>query len=198
MKRHGIPRAVMDQITHQAEEAWADDPDMLQHTIDTELDAYQELQTVESDNIPASVLAELRKAAEQENPNEYSGQLEYVESGIRRFLYVRQLNETIEPIKELLTKMENIIGKECYNANIQNYGPWGEWEGEGRSFRYPITFLVNGRNDKRGSTPSDIEPEVLMTGRYRFGANELNIFRALEKVVGMLQVEYGLQLSNRT
>ena len=33
-----------------------------------------------------------------------------------------------------------------------------------------------------------------MTGRYKFGANELNIFRALRKVVEMLQTEYGLRV----
>ena len=34
-----------------------------------------------------------------------------------------------------------------------------------------------------------------MTGRYKFGANELNIFRALAKVIDLLQDEYGLQLT---
>ena len=36
-----------------------------------------------------------------------------------------------------------------------------------------------------------------MPCRYRFGANELSIFRALEKVVAMLQDDYGLQLPER-
>lgn len=197
-ERSGTPRAIMNQIKRQAEEDWADDPDMLQYTIDTEVDAYQELRTMETDNIPGSALAELRQAAEREHPNDYSGRLEYVKNGIRHYLYVRRLNETIEPVKELLIKMESIIGSECYNANTQNYGPGGVWEGEGRSYRYPITFLVNERDDKRSTTPSDIDPEVLMTGRYRFGANELNIFRALEKIVQMLQDEYGLRLTRRT
>ncbi|MBZ9755261.1 hypothetical protein LB524_08180 [Mesorhizobium sp. ESP6-5] len=42
--------------------------------------------------------------------------------------------------KTLLIKFESIIGNECYNANIQNWGPGGVFQGEGREFRYPITF----------------------------------------------------------
>ena len=86
--------------------------------------------------------------------------------------------------------MEDIIGNECYNQNIQNYGPGGVWEGEGRSFRYPITFIVDDKDDKRRNVSSSIDTEILMTGRYKFGSNELNIFRALVKIVEMLQAEY--------
>ena len=38
------------------------------------------------------------------------------------------MEKKIEPIKELLIKMESIIGNECYNQSIQNYGPGGIWE----------------------------------------------------------------------
>ncbi|MEW2839098.1 hypothetical protein, partial [Vibrio sp. JC34] len=55
--------------------------------------------------------------------------------------------------KELLIKLEKIIGSSCYNGNIQNWGANGEWLGEGRSFRYPIR--VNGL-----STRSSINSEV--------------------------------------
>jgi hypothetical protein len=50
----------------------------------------------------------------------------------------------------LLLELESIIGNECYNANIQNWGPNGVFEGEGREFRYPITFIdSDGKKDKR-------------------------------------------------
>ena len=39
--------------------------------------------------------------------------------------------------KNLLLTLETIIGSQCYNGNIQNYGPYGVWEGEGRGYRYP-------------------------------------------------------------
>ena len=50
------------------------------------------------------------------------------------------------------------------------------------------------KNDKYTTVPPDIEADVLIRGRYRFGANELNIFRALVKVIEVLQNEYGFQL----
>ena len=40
----------------------------------------------------------------------------------------------------VLRKLESIVANSCYNANIQNWGPNGAFYGEGRSFRYPITF----------------------------------------------------------
>ena len=104
------------------------------------------------------------------------------------------MEKKIEPIKELLIKMESIIGNECYNQSIQNYGPGGIWEGEGRSFRYPVTLIVDAKDDKRWGISSDVDAEILMTSRYKFGANELNIFRELRKVVEMLQTEYGLRV----
>lgn len=93
--------------------------------------------------------------------------------------------------------MEKIIGNECHNANTQNYGPGGVWEGEGHSFRYPITLMLGDEKTKRRNVSIDTTPEVLMTGKYMFGANELNIFRALEKVVDMLQADYGLELEKK-
>ena len=97
-------------------------------------------------------------------------------------------------VKALLIRMEGIIGSECFNGNIQNYGPGGFYQDAGRSFRYPVTFHENGEDRKHRSVSPDIDTQVLMTGRYKFGANELNVFGALEKVVGMLQAEYGLRL----
>ena len=90
--------------------------------------------------------------------------------------------------------MEAIIGEECYNDNIQNYSAWGVWEGEGRSFRYPVTVLRNGETEKRRSRFDDLQAEELITGHYRFGANELSIHRALVKIIDMLEADYGLKV----
>jgi hypothetical protein len=95
----------------------------------------------------------------------------------------------------LLVTLENIIGNECYNGNIQNWGPGGVYEGEGREFRFPITFNVeNGTKIKRRSIDESLSASVVMTGRYRFGANELNIVRALNKVLSYLENHHGLKL----
>ena len=42
--------------------------------------------------------------------------------------------------RNLLVRLESMLGNECYNANIQNYGPGGVREADGRSFRYPLTL----------------------------------------------------------
>ena len=162
--------------------------------IEDELEAYQELQTLEIRNVPNDVLKVLMEAAEHEHPADYSEQRDFVRHGADRHLYVQRLKEKLDPIKELLIRMESIIGNECYNQNIQNYGPGGIWEGEGRSFRYPVTFIVDKTDDKRWNVSSVVDTETLMTGRYKFGSNELNIFRALAKVVEMLQTDYDFRL----
>lgn len=104
--------------------------------------------------------------------------------------FIQRTREQVGPIRELSVRMEAIIGQECYNGNIQNYSSWGEWDGEGRSFRYPVTFFRKGGEEKRKSTTADLEHDELITGHYKFGANELSIYRALMKIVDMLETEY--------
>ena len=52
----------------------------------------------------------------------------------------------------LLRKLESIVGESCYNASIQNWGPNAEFLGEGRSFRYPITFTSGQRSRQSASS----------------------------------------------
>jgi hypothetical protein len=91
---------------------------------------------------------------------------------------------------ELLVELERIVGNQCYNGNIQNWGPGGSWEGEGREFRYPITYMVDGEKKKY---VSDLTPPVAMTGYYAFGANQLHIMKALEKVIERIEEKYGVK-----
>ena len=96
-----------------------------------------------------------------------------------------------EERKQVLIEMEKIIGSNCFNRNIQNWGGNGQWLGEGRAFRYPL------RLNKLGSKKvidKDISIEELMTGRYAFGANQLNIMRALDEILNMLKNEYDLKI----
>ena len=189
-ERPDIPSAIIAGIRKRIEEIWDDEPDMLEDMIEQEIEAYQDLQSLEIEGVPGEVLRELLADAEREHPTDYYEQREFVRNGADRYLYVQQLNEKVGPIKELLIRMEDIISNECYNQNIQNYGSGGVWEGEGRSFRYPITFIVDDKDEKRRNVSSAVDTEILMTGRYKFGSNELNIFRALAKIVEMLQAEY--------
>jgi hypothetical protein len=105
----------------------------------------------------------------------------------------------------LLHDMEWHIGSECYNSNIQNYGPGGEWEGEGREFRYPVTFInKNGEKEKfKGRLPftetSDGKQGFCVLGQsryssayYAFGANELHILRGVRLALEELENRFGL------
>jgi hypothetical protein len=95
----------------------------------------------------------------------------------------------------LLLELEGIVGNECYNANIQNWGPNGVFEGEGREFRYPITFIdPRGNGIKRRHTDTSLPAETAITGYYAFGANQLQIIRALDKVLAYLERHKNLKL----
>lgn len=95
---------------------------------------------------------------------------------------------------KLLAELEAIIGHETYNANIQNWGAGGAFLGEGRAFRYPLSYISDGEKTKGHEYFGDIPPEVLMTGHYRFGANQLSVMRALDEVVRRLEEKYGFRV----
>jgi len=99
-----------------------------------------------------------------------------------------------EQKKQILSKMESIIGHNCYNGNTQNWGPYGEWLGEGRFIRYPITFLDDSKQKcKRFQFDAGMNMKKIRTGYYNFGANNLMIIQALEKIIDMLETEYKLK-----
>ena len=106
--------------------------------------------------------------------------------------------EQLTERQRLILELEDIIGEECYNGNIQNWGPNGAFLGEGRSFRYPITFIDEDKKQiKRRYADLSLTSNVFQTGYYAFGANRLNIIRALDYVLRHLEEEYGLDLSNK-
>jgi hypothetical protein len=58
-----------------------------------------------------------------------------------------------------------------------------------------IPKFFNGVTDyKTRNVAKDIPSEDLITGYYAFGANELSIYRALNKIVKHLVKNYGLKL----
>src|SRR5690606_11854876 len=92
---------------------------------------------------------------------------------------------------DLLSNLEWIVGNECYNSKIQNWGPNGMFIGEGRDFRYPLTVTVDGAETKVRGSLSGFSAEAQMSGRYKFGTNELLIMRALDQVVIYLERHHG-------
>jgi len=108
-------------------------------------------------------------------------------------------SEKLTERQRLILELEDIIGEECYNGNIQNWGPNGTFLGEGRSFRYPITFIdEDGKKIKRRSVDLNMTNNVARTGHYAFGANRLNIIRGLDYVLNYLEEEYGLDLVRKS
>lgn len=95
---------------------------------------------------------------------------------------------------ELLRELEAIIGNECYNGNIQNWGANGVFHGAGREFRYPITFIDETEGTvKRRANYDDLPNSTQATGHYKFGSNQLHIISALDKVVSRLEEKYGVK-----
>lgn len=158
--------------------------------------AFKELHLLDLSCLPDDFTRDLLSRAEQDSDGDFEQKLDFIKRGIARHHEVERIRAEIAPIRHLLIRMENIIGNECYNGSIQNYGAFGEWEGEGRSFRYPVTFIKDGKEFKRHAVLNEFPDDVMMTGRYKFGANELSIFRALLKIVQMLRDEYGLDVKS--
>ncbi|WKK88194.1 hypothetical protein QY917_10030 [Diaphorobacter sp. C33] len=99
--------------------------------------------------------------------------------------------------RDVLVKLESILGGECYNGNIQNYGPGGAREADGRSFRYPLMVrLEDGTKQKirASSIPDSVPDNALRSGYYAFGANQLDVMSALERMLTYLEKNHGLQL----
>jgi hypothetical protein len=187
-----IPPEILAKIKSTAESEWPGDPDMQEEEIEADVEAYMALQ-VAPDDVPSELFEELKQEAEQANDS-YSGQLQDVTARIDQYRYTRDTRGKIEPVRELLIRMEQIIGSECYNRHIQNYGPGGVRQGDGRRFRYPANFMENGELLRDGTRPKDMPAEVLITGHYRFGANRLGIHSALLKIIDMLEADYGLKI----
>lgn len=96
--------------------------------------------------------------------------------------------------KELMIEIENIIGNSCYNGNIKNLGPNYVRYCDGREFRYPITFIdEDAKKEKCWSTDQSMPLNRVKTGYYAFGANQLHIMEAIEKVINFLEENHRLR-----
>jgi hypothetical protein len=72
-------------------------------------------------------------------------------------------------------------------------------EGEGRALRYPIMFRgEDGKTIKTKQVDADLPADTVITAIYKFGANELSIMRALDRIVSHLERSYGLDLGKTT
>jgi hypothetical protein len=189
----GIYGDLKPRFVGRAKETF-DSWDEILPSIQSELAAYSELQDLSADGIDASTVDAWKREAEKEREGDYEGQVAFVKRKISKHFSIVETRKAVDPIKMLLIELEEIIGSECYNGYIQNYSSWGELESEGRNFRYPVKFYAGNDEKKRRKVSADVPSEELITGYYAFGANELNIYRALYKVVQHLRKNYGLSV----
>ena len=115
---------------------------------------------------------------------------------------MKELSKTnpndVKKLMPLLVEIEKIIGSSFYNGNIQNYGPGGFYEGEGRDIRYPVTVIKDGEKVKISKyyQCDNYDSTVLATGRYRLGANELHVFSAAFEIVKYLHENFDLDVTH--
>lgn len=186
----GISEKIRDTILAESKDNYYGNWEERVEFIEEEISALREIENISKDTIDKQLLDKLKKDASAQNEYSFTAQLEFIQDKIRKIESSQKIKTEIEPIKDILIAIEDIIGNSCYNDNIQNYSSWGELESVGRSFRYPVKFS-NGENEyKRRSVSKDIPAEDLMTGHYAFGANQLNIYRAIYKALKYLEKEH--------
>ena len=96
---------------------------------------------------------------------------------------------------KLLTELEYLIGSECYNGSIQNWGPNGVQYLSGREFRYPLTVIdEDGDKTKYRYKARSEDATQLSPGYYAFGANRLHVIEGLSKVLDYLESHHDLKL----
>lgn len=90
----------------------------------------------------------------------------------------------IDPIRKLLIDLENIVAKNCYNEGIGNY------------IRYPIKYINKEHYEVKTEIPHSLQSEQLLRSYYSFGANRLEIYKALEEIVEYLKKNYNLVIES--
>jgi hypothetical protein len=96
--------------------------------------------------------------------------------------------------RALLIELEQMIGGKIWSDGTQN-GTDG-WD-KGRYIRYPLRFLLPG-DQKFKAVPENLSDDMLMTGYYAFGSNQLQIFHALSAILDRLEDGYSLEISEPT
>jgi len=129
--------------------------------------------------------------------------LDFSASGMGRSLQGNDVNSEsekyVEARKSLLAELERIVGNQTYNAKIQNWGPSGSFLGEGREYRYPVT-LMDAQGQKRkiyGKIDSKVSMQEIQQAYYGFGANNLHIGLALQRVLTYLEENYDLDIARK-
>jgi len=101
----------------------------------------------------------------------------------------------IEEMRNLIIQIEEIIGGQCYNSNIQNYAGGGILESEGRWFKYPLNYRdKDHQKQKTYCISNSMSINEIRTSYYAFGANHLGIGSAIIKLMKHLEERYNIDL----
>lgn len=161
--------------------------------IEEEKEAFNYIKIYKHPLIPQSILDEMKKESIKFDSGCISEQKDELDRLTSKYLHDIWIKDEVLPVKDLLIELESIIGNDCFNTHAQS------GLARGRTIRYPITF-PDGEDEVARSRKVDstIDAELLMQGYYKFGANELNIFRALMKVISHLKNKCDLVLPKLT
>jgi hypothetical protein len=157
--------------------------------------AYCEIQSLEPTDVPSEIFAEMKRQAAQD-VGYYTSELSELKAAIDSYSYAHQEVEKVRPILDLLVRMEEIIGQECYQNYSSNGQIWGEWieSGEGHSpFHDLVTYIQDGKVEKHQSDVADLQREEFVKGLFEFDPNALSIIRAMIRVIEMLEADYGFE-----
>ncbi|MEH6791119.1 hypothetical protein [Parasphingorhabdus sp.] len=158
--------------------------------------AYSEIQALDTMDIPSEIFAEMKRKADCSGVGYYDVELDELNAAIDGYRYVYRDREKVRPILDLLVRMEEIIGRECYQNYRTNHNIWGEWYESGKghsSFRDLVTFIQDGKAQKHQSDVADLQREKLVDGLFELDTNALSIFRAMTRVIEMLEADYGFE-----
>ena len=98
---------------------------------------------------------------------------------------------------ELITELERLIGRECYNPNSYN----GWTHEEGREFRYPVHYCKSKKDIKKHHLSSTkgkingINVDCVNTIKYKFGSNHLYVGVGIINMINMLEQRYNIDIS---
>lgn len=105
-----------------------------------------------------------------------------------------EMKETKE-IAELVSRLEYLIGNECYNPNSHN----GWTNEDGCSFRYPVTYEnAAGEEERTRSSICGLRKDRIGTVKYKFGSNQLYIGNGILAVLEYLEQNYHLDFNELT
>lgn len=115
MKKSEIPADVMSSIRKSAKEEWADDAEMVEHYIDTEVDAYKALHKIEFGTAAAVKREILEGAAEVED--RWEDRLSIVESEVEAY---QELQADFNDVPDALEPDSSGLNREGFPNRLRS------------------------------------------------------------------------------